>query len=136
MVESFAIVPYGPNTYFLGGELDMATAPRLEEAVQPCIDAGGPILFDLSAVSFVDSSGLRAFLSMARKLGSKGCVLLHAPQERIRRLIELVRLTDVENIHVESCALIAHPESYIDWTPPSDLAERFAELRQYAVDTA
>jgi len=135
MVESFAIVQYGPNTYFLGGELDLATAPRLEEAVQASIETGGPVLFDLSAVSFIDSSGLRAFLSIAQNLGTKGCVLLHAPQKRVRRLIEMVRLTDVPNLHVESCTLVAHPESYIEWTPPPDLAERFAELRQYALDT-
>ena len=79
---------------------------------------------------------MRAFLSMAKHLGSRGCVFLHAPQARVRRLIELIRLTDVPNIHIESCAVVAHPESYLDWSPPADLAARFAELRQYAVDSA
>jgi anti-anti-sigma factor len=131
MVEPFAVVQFGPNMFFLGGELDIATAPALEDAVQHAVESGGPILFDLSAITFVDSSGLHAFLSIAQGLGTRGCVLMHAPQERVRRLIELVRLTDVENIHVESCRLVAHPESYAGWMPPPDLADRFAELRQY-----
>ncbi|MFL5738392.1 MAG: STAS domain-containing protein [Actinomycetota bacterium] len=134
MVEPFAVVQFGPNSFFLGGELDLATAPRLQDAVHRSVEAGGPILLDLSAVTFIDSSGLHAIVSMAKELGDRGCVLLHAPHRRVLRLIETVRLGDVKNIHVEACEFVAHPESSFEWTPPPDLPERFAELRQYIAD--
>jgi anti-anti-sigma factor len=115
MAEPFEIIQLGPNMYFLGGELDMDTAPRLEEATRASVAAGGPQLFELSAVSFIDSTGIRAFLSIARRVGDRGCILLHAPQERVRRVLELVRITDVGNIHLEAC-LVAYPEAIVDWT--------------------
>ncbi|HEX2425338.1 MAG TPA: STAS domain-containing protein [Actinomycetota bacterium] len=131
MADPFEIVQLGPNMYFLGGELDMVTAPRVEAATEASVRAGGPLLLDLSAVSFVDSTGIRVFLTLARTLGDKGCVLLHAPQERVRRVLELVRITDVANVHLESCKLVAYPEKILDWSPAPDLAERFDALRSY-----
>jgi anti-anti-sigma factor len=131
MADPFEIVQLGPNMYFLGGELDMVTAPRIEKATEVSVRAGGPLLLDLSAVSFVDSTGIRVFLTLARKLGDKGCVLLHAPQERVRRVLELVRITDVANIHLESCHVVAYPAEIVDWTPAPDLADRFDALRSY-----
>lgn len=129
MAEPFEIVQFGPNMYFIGGELDMATSPRLEDAVRPSVEAGGPLVLDLSAVSFLDSTGVRAIISIARALGSRGCVLLHAPQPRVGRVLDIVRIGDMANIHVEACSLIAYPELYLDWTPSADLRERFDALR-------
>jgi anti-sigma B factor antagonist len=131
MADPFEVVRLGPNMYFLGGELDMETVPRLEEATAASVRAGGPLLLDLSAVSFVDSTGIRMFLTLARRLGDKGCVLLHAPQERVRRVLDLVRITDVPNIHLEACRVVAYPDEILDWTPPPDLAERFEALKTY-----
>lgn len=41
----------------LSGELDVATAPRLEEALSD-VDDAVVVILDLSDVSFMDSSGL------------------------------------------------------------------------------
>lgn len=44
-----------------GGELDLVTAPLLARALREAEqDGGGDILLDLTAVSFMDSSGLAA----------------------------------------------------------------------------
>jgi anti-anti-sigma factor len=49
----------------LAGELDMATAPRLEEAVAGVLARGARrLIVDLSGLAFVDSSGLRLFIAM------------------------------------------------------------------------
>jgi ABC-type transporter Mla MlaB component len=71
MPEPFDIVQFGPNMFFVGGEIDLATAPRLEQAARSCIETGGPTMFDLSAVTFIDSTGIRAFISIARALGER-----------------------------------------------------------------
>jgi anti-anti-sigma factor len=136
MPEPFDIVQFGPNMFFVGGEIDLATAPRLEQAARSCIETGGPTMFDLSAVTFIDSTGIRAFISIARALGERGCVFLHAPQPRVRRVLEIVRIEDVDNVHVESCPNVAFPEAYLEWRPASDLRERFAALRELTTEGA
>jgi anti-sigma B factor antagonist len=130
MAAAFDIVRYGPNMYFVGGELDMATAPMLEAAVEESVRRGGVILVDMSAVSFVDSMGIRGLVQLARKLRN-GCFVLHGVQERVSRIFELVRLADQPNIHVEACAADPYPaaEPHATWTPPEDLGVRLESLR-------
>jgi anti-sigma B factor antagonist len=132
VAEPFDILQFGPNMYFIGGELDMATSPKLEEAVRASVEAGGPLFLDLSAVSFMDSTGIRAIISIARALDGRGCLVLHAPQARVRRVLDIVRIGDIDHLHLEECSLIAYPELYLDWTPPADLRNRFAALRAHA----
>lgn len=46
----------------LRGELDLATAPRLEHALE---EAGGDVLLDLRGLTFMDSTGVRVLLEAA-----------------------------------------------------------------------
>lgn len=48
------------------GELDVTTAPRLEEAITRAIDAGNDVALDLSGIEFLDSTGLRAVVAGLR----------------------------------------------------------------------
>lgn len=130
MAAAFDIVRYGPNMYFVGGELDMATAPMLETALEDSLRRGGVILLDMSAVNFVDSMGIRGIVQLARKLRT-GCVVLHGVQERVSDVFELVRLTDQPNIHVEACAADPYPanEPHAPWTLPEDVGMRLESLR-------
>jgi anti-sigma B factor antagonist len=130
MAAAFDIVHYGPNMYFVGGELDMATAPMLEAAVEESMRRGGVILLDMSAVNFVDSMGIRGIVQLARKLRT-GCFVLHGVQERVSRVFELVRLADQPNVHVEACAADPYPasEPHSGWTPAEDLEVRLESLR-------
>jgi anti-anti-sigma factor len=57
------------STVSLGGDLDMATAPRLEQAIDGLLSTGCPrIIVDLDDLSFCDSAGLNAFVQ-----GDKHC---------------------------------------------------------------
>jgi anti-sigma B factor antagonist len=57
----------------LRGELDIATVPRLEEAVAAVL-ARSPSLvtIDLRSLSFLDSSGLREFIVLADRAEEEG----------------------------------------------------------------
>ena len=132
MTAPFDIVQYGPNMFFVGGELDMSVDTQVREAVADAVHAGGPILFDLSALTFLDSTGIHAFLWIAEALGDDGCVLLHAPRDEVQRVLDLVRIADVTNIHVEPCLVIAHPKETAEWVPMPDLEHRMAALRAFA----
>jgi anti-anti-sigma factor len=57
----------------LSGELDIATAPLLDSAIQTA-EAGSAarILLDIADVPFIDSSGLRALIRAADRSASDG----------------------------------------------------------------
>lgn len=74
--------------YRLEGELDMATAGGLTELLAA---SGGeaPLVLDLSGVSFMDSSGLRALLEGARLPNGSGPVVIQDPSPQVRRVLEI-----------------------------------------------
>ena len=80
-------------TVTIQGELDLATKPALLAEVRSVIaDGATEIVIDISGLSFVDSSGVAAFLE-ARQLG--GSVLLRNPTGRVRKLLELVLIDSI-----------------------------------------
>ena len=86
----------------LSGELDLSTVGTLFESVRPTQDAARLVL-DLSDLSFVDSSGLRAFVVIGerrRKLGGE-VEIVNVPQP-VTRLFELVGFDRVAGVHVHA----------------------------------
>jgi anti-anti-sigma factor len=128
----FKVVRYGPNTYFLGGELDLSTAPILTEAMADSVALGGSIVLDIGALTFVDSTGVHAIMDAARSLGANGCLLIHSPQPIVARVLELVRLNDAPNVHVDGCGSDTVPDGSLEWATPVTIAADFEELRALA----
>jgi anti-sigma B factor antagonist len=57
----------------LVGELDMATVPRVEQAVAAVLEQGArSLVVDLSGITFVDSSGLRMFITLNDRAEAEG----------------------------------------------------------------
>jgi anti-anti-sigma factor len=57
----------------LTGELDIATVPRVEEAVAKVLAQGArSVIVDLSRLAFVDSSGLRMFITLNERASAEG----------------------------------------------------------------
>ena len=83
-------------TLALAGELDLATAPDLEAMIRSlCGDGACEIVLDLSQVSFLDSSGLRAILAATTLCEEHSCrLVLTRPREPVQRLFELTGLLD------------------------------------------
>lgn len=76
----------------LRGELDLAGAPRLAEAVREQARDGEPVVLDMSEVTFIDSTGVRTLLDAARAVDVPLALL--APSHRVVRVLELTRLRD------------------------------------------
>lgn len=76
------------------GELDLATAPHLQERLQAAVeDVGTEIFVDLSKVSFIDLAGWSAVCEAAAALHARGEALtIVATESRTRRLLEIVGL--------------------------------------------
>jgi anti-sigma B factor antagonist len=84
----------------LAGELDMSTAAQLDEVLGTAVEQGGAITIDLSELTFMDSTGIGVFLRAAVSLRGRGCLILHGEQDRVRRVLDLVRVDgSLPNLH-------------------------------------
>lgn len=72
----------------VAGELDLATAPELVRVLDGVEAGTTPVQIDLSDVSFIDATGLRALLRAQARFGPG--VELTAPSRPVRRLFELL----------------------------------------------
>lgn len=76
------------------GEVDMETAPDLRALLLSAAQRStGPLLVDLSAVSYMDSSGAGTLVLVKRELEKAGRKLvLINPQPRVRGVFEIANL--------------------------------------------
>jgi len=83
------------------GELDYATAPRLERDLGSLVGQGvHRLVLDLADLSFCDVHGLRVLLGVERELRSQGGRLtLLGPCDWVSVLLTVLDLTD--RLHVE-----------------------------------
>lgn len=91
------------NTHYfmtLDGELDVYTAPKFEEELEPIKSEGThDIKVDLSQLSYMDSTGLGIFVGTLKTLGKNGKELyVIGASERIERLFDITGLKDLMNI--------------------------------------
>jgi anti-sigma B factor antagonist len=74
-------------------ELDASNAAEFKRDIAPVLEAHPQVVFDLSRLRFVDSSGLGAFLACLRQVHAKGGDLkLCGLSKPVRTVFELVRL--------------------------------------------
>ncbi len=78
------------------GELDLATAPEVEQHVLPLWSEGvETVVLDLGGVSFFDSSALRLLMRLQARAAESGRALaLRACSEPVQRVLELTRMHD------------------------------------------
>jgi anti-sigma B factor antagonist len=93
--EGFAIVRHAPAPgrlrIVVRGELDLSHAAELKSLLERELAAGTTVLLDLSAVDFIDSTGLAAIVTALSHSRDSGCELqLYSNlQPQARRLMEL-----------------------------------------------
>jgi anti-sigma B factor antagonist len=86
-----------PPAFRVRGDVDLATATALEEALEAAIrDSVGALVVDLTDVSFIDSTGLQVLLRTRGLLGREDRALaLVCPHGPVRRVFELAGVSDV-----------------------------------------
>jgi anti-sigma B factor antagonist len=88
-----------PEAYVVSctGELDMATGPRLREAIDAISDAD--LIVDLGGLSFIDSTGISILLGTLRRFEEADKrLVVSCPPGAPRRVFELTGLEDVLEI--------------------------------------
>ncbi len=83
----------------IGEDLDIETVKDFKAALYPILAAHHKLVFDLSRIQFIDSSGLGVFLTCLRAVNSKGGDLkLCGLSKSIRAIFEIVRLNKIFGI--------------------------------------
>ncbi len=88
------------SVVFLSGDVDLHSSPQAREAILDCLKHKHPLLVELSAVSYMDSSGVASLVEgyqTARKQGLEfGLVAVSPPAMNV---LKLARLDKVFPIH-------------------------------------
>ena len=71
----------------LAGELDLAAVEALMSSLRPLLEEPGDLDIDLSRLTFMDSSGLQALLTIAHDL--QGAIRISSPQPAVLRVFEI-----------------------------------------------
>jgi anti-sigma B factor antagonist len=86
----------GASAIALSGELDIETGPPFSEEVEMAVwGTVGAFVLDLSALTFLDSSGLHALLRARAYLGrADRPLVLVCPRGPVRRVLDLAGVLD------------------------------------------
>jgi anti-anti-sigma factor len=92
------------TTLVLDGDLDVQSAPLVQQAVAAAVREGaGDVVVDLRNVSFIDSSGLGVLIACHKRARRESCrLVLRAPSHRVARLLAVTTLDRVLDIERES----------------------------------
>jgi anti-sigma B factor antagonist len=95
-----AVLGRGVQIISLGGEVDVHTAPRLDEELAGATGSGARrVVVDFAGASFIDSSVLGVLLEARRRLDAlEGELVLVSDDPRIVRVFELTGLDRVFTI--------------------------------------
>ena len=90
-----------PEVVALEGEIDLHESPQVTQRLNPLIARKLPrIYLDLSRVSYVDSSGLAAFVDAMQRIQAYGGEFaLVAMRESVQKIFEISRLDQVFKIY-------------------------------------
>lgn len=88
--------------------LDAARAPGFRDALIRRVEAGhGAMVLDLSAVEFMDSSGLGALVSCLKRMGTRGSLAVVGAKGAVARLFQLTRMDRVFSLHADVDTAVA-----------------------------
>jgi anti-anti-sigma factor len=84
-----SVVEDGFREIEIEGELDLAVADRLQQALASCQE--DHILIGLKSCQFIDSTGIAVILNANH--GSDSRIVLHSPSDQVLRVLEVTGLT-------------------------------------------
>jgi anti-anti-sigma factor len=97
----------GRRSLCVSGELDLATAPLLEEALAGEIELGMDLTFVVDDLRLIDAAGLKVLVGVRRSIGSRGRILMRDPGTIVRRVLSLTGLDGAEGFDQSPTAVPA-----------------------------
>jgi anti-sigma B factor antagonist len=103
----------GIRTFTVRGELDMSTAPELEQKLEEALaDPTASIMLDLSECEFIDSTGIALIVRTWQRLDrnggqGQGRLVLCSHNHQVRRLLEITGVESSISMHEQRDAALA-----------------------------
>jgi anti-sigma B factor antagonist len=88
----------GKAVFTLEGRLDTNTSVELDAALSPVLDTINELVFDLSALEYISSAGLRVLLATHKSLSKKGGMKVTNVNEMIMEIFEVTGFSDILTI--------------------------------------
>ena len=85
-------------TVALEGRLDTTTSPQLEGELRTAVNGVTELIFDLEALDYVSSAGLRVLLSAQKVMNRQGSMLIRNVKPEIMEIFEVTGFVDILNI--------------------------------------
>jgi len=85
----------------VAGEIDLASAPQLKEALDRVAAERTSVTIDLAEVTFMDSSGLHVLFRFASAANGSGPVRIVNASRTVLRTMQIVGMTAVPQIEVQ-----------------------------------
>ena len=85
-------------TLALTGRVDTTTAPELESVVKQSLGGVTELIFDLAALEYISSAGLRVLLSAQKIMNKQGEMKLTHVSEDIMEIFEVTGFAEILTI--------------------------------------
>ena len=82
----------------LEGRLDTTTSPALEKELKESLDGIESLTFDLGALDYISSAGLRVLLSAQKTMNKQGDMVVKNVSEEIMEVFEVTGFSDILTI--------------------------------------
>ena len=76
------------------GRLDTTTAPQLEAELKNSLDGVTELVFDLGALEYISSAGLRVLLSAYKTMRGQGSMKITNANELVKEVFEVTGFSD------------------------------------------
>ncbi len=88
-------LPHSPNVLTLECQIDLHVSPQVAASLAPLIDQkSARLVVDLSAVNYIDSSGLAVLINGAQSVEMyRGTFMLAGVQDDVRSILEIAGLS-------------------------------------------
>ncbi len=107
----------GIRAFTVRGELDMSTAPELEQKLDEALsDSSASIMLDLSECEFIDSTGIALIVRTWQRLDANGSsesgrLVLCCINHQVRRLLKITGVEGSISLHEQRDAALAELRS-------------------------
>ncbi len=82
----------------LDGRLDTTTAPELEKELTESVGGITELAFDLKALDYISSAGLRVLLAAQKRMNKQGSMVIRNASEDIMDIFEVTGFVDILTI--------------------------------------
>lgn len=88
----------GKALFTLEGRLDTTTAPELEAEVKGSLDGVSELTFDIEALSYISSAGLRVLLTAQKTMNRQGTMTVTHVNDTVLSIFEVTGFSDILTI--------------------------------------